>query len=285
MNKKKYLILVLVVISSSYIVIQNIDTSENQITKSVHTQIKNKDITIPSYITNKITNNTPKKYQNRQAQVVKKDIKHHLKLITSFGEDAESNYMKSLEKLKKNKDIATLELSKQYESTKVKDYKTRQEIVETIRALHSEKSIPVLEKIIHTDIPEEYEDLHNGSTRLEEGIIRLTAIEAIGYFANHSKNKKVATELLLQIVSSSTNPLQLKRQAAREFLQASYNKEQLNDRKEILKNIIPSEQHFIITEKIDKPEDIEMDTHNIVMPESYEFEREIDKKAPKVDTH
>jgi hypothetical protein len=283
MSKKKFLIIISILLLTSYVIWQRLINQSNQITVNDKIPDKQKHTLVPLTKIKKLTNKTPK---NNHKMKIKKEISNHFRLIDSIGEIAEVNYLNSLEKLKENKDKVTLELTKQYENTAIKSYKTRQQIMETIRALHSEKSIPILEKVINSDIPqEEYEDLHQGSTRLEEGIIRLTAIEAIGHFVNDSKNKELATDLLLKIVSTSNNPLPLKRQAVREFLQASSNKEQLTERKTILKNIIPIQQHFIITEKVDEPEMIDMDKHTIGGPESYHLERDIDKQSPTVNNH
>ncbi|MBT6326860.1 MAG: hypothetical protein HOJ35_12900 [Bdellovibrionales bacterium] len=283
MSKKKFLIIISILFITSYVIWQRLINQSNQITVNDKIPDKQKHTLVPLTKIKKLTNKTPK---NNHKMKIKKEISNHFRLIDSIGEIAEVNYLNSLEKLKENKDKVTLELTKQYENTAIKSYKTRQQIMETIRALHSEKSIPILEKVINSDIPqEEYEDLHQGSTRLEEGIIRLTAIEAIGHFVNDSKNKELATDLLLKIVSTSNNPLPLKRQAVREFLQASSNKEQLTERKTILKNIIPIQQHFIITEKVDEPEMIDMDKHTIGGPESYHLERDIDKQSPTVNNH
>ena len=52
------------------------------------------------------------------------------------------------------------------------------------------------------------QDLHHGSTRLEEGIIRLTAIEGLGHFAKKGDPKSI--DSLETIIKNNQSPLHLK---------------------------------------------------------------------------
>ena len=161
----------------------------------------------------------------RQKYTLKKKIKNHFPYMQYVGEGAEDKYQKSIDELRKNKDEVTDILIKDYYQTEEEHYLKRQQIMETMRALHSEKSIPIFTEILMEKFPEEKsQDIHHGSTQLEEGIIRLTAIEGLGYFAKEGSNNEVLITLL-EIVKNTNSPLPLKRQAVREYLHASKNKE------------------------------------------------------------
>ena len=80
-----------------------------------------------------------------------------------------------------------------------------------MRAIQSRKSIPIFTSLLMEKFPEEKsEDLHHGSTQLEEGIIRLTAIEGLGHFAKEENNEEVLLTLL-EIIKNKESPLPLKK--------------------------------------------------------------------------
>ena len=192
---------------------------------------------------------------SKKKSTLKKKIKNHFPHMQFVGEGAEEKYQKSIDELRKNKDEVTELLIHDYSKTDEENYLTRQQIIETIRALHSEKSIPMFTELLMEKFPEEKsQDIHHGSTQLEEGIIRLTAIEGLGYFAKE-ENKKEVLITLLEIVKNTTSPLPLKRQAVREYLHSSKNQETLLKNKVLLKEFLPEQEHFIVTEKIDQPEE------------------------------
>ena len=180
-------------------------------------------------------------------------LKKHLDLIDAFGPKAEMHYQTSLNKLRRVKDEATQELWRAYQNIDQERFTERQQIVETLRELRSNLSFNPLEIISMEEIPEEkHRDLHDGSTRLEEGIIRLTAIEGLGQFAK--EGMEAALDSLISIISKKDNILPLKRQAVREYLIASDDQDTLLERKKELEGILPNNEHFIITEKVDAPD-------------------------------
>jgi hypothetical protein len=191
-------------------------------------------------------------YSNSK-KIITKNIKEHLQVIHYVGKGADEIYQKSLEKLKKNNNTATSILIVQYENLKTKRYSKRQQIIETIRSLHADNSINFLKDIALSILPpEESLDIHHSSTQLEEGIIRLTAVEGLGYFAK-AGNKEIQ-DTLIELARSDKTPLPIKRQAIREYLFSS-KKNELGSNKQYLKQIIDPNQHFLITEKIDTPEE------------------------------
>ena len=190
-----------------------------------------------------------------QNSILKNKIKNHFPHMQFVGEGAEEKYQRSIDELRKNKDEVTELLIQDYSQITEENYLLRQQIIETMRALHSEKSIPIFTELLMEKFPEEKsQDIHHGSTQLEEGIIRLTAIEGLGYFAKEGSNKEVLITLL-EIVKNTNSPLPLKRQAVREYLHSSKDKETLAKNKTLLKEFLPKESHFIVTEKVDQPEE------------------------------
>ena len=127
MSKKKFLIIISILLLTSYLIWQRLINQSNQITVNDKIPDKQKHTLVPLTKIKKLTNKTPK---NNQKMKIKKEISNHFRLIDSIGEIAEVNYLNSLEKLKENKDKVTLELTKQYENTAIKSYKTRQQIME-----------------------------------------------------------------------------------------------------------------------------------------------------------
>ena len=128
-------------------------------------------------------------------------------------------------------------------------------IVETIRELKSSLSVTFFSNLIESEFPEEKsKDPHHGSTQLEEGIIRLTAIEGLGHFSNNVEVKNV----LFNLVNKNESPLPLKRQAIRELLLGEKDPQIKNKLAKELKDILPEEEHFIVTDKIDAPPSIPM---------------------------
>lgn len=187
-------------------------------------------------------------------EVINQKIKALLPKMQYIGEGAEEQYQESIEELKKNKDAVTEVLFSDYQNTREENYLKRQQLIETMRAIQSRKSIPIFTSLLMEKFPEEKsEDLHHGSTQLEEGIIRLTAIEGLGHFAKEENNEEVLLTLL-EIIKNKESPLPLKRQAVREYLHSSSNEKKLTESKELLKEYLPKSEHFIVTKKIDEPE-------------------------------
>ena len=199
-----------------------------------------------------------------------------------MGKHANTNYHNSIKDLKEQADIATNELYNLYNNQKESDYLKRQQAVETIREIKSPISIPMLVTIARKPMPIELSaDLHHGSTRLEEGIIRLTAIEGLGHFAKEGDT--TSYDALLSIVNNEKSPLPLKRQAVRELLHSTKNPKELNSLKQEMKQILPSKLHFIITEKIDTPDD-QMPEIEINHQDETESEHH-HHYPPKIETH
>ena len=198
---------------------------------------------------------------NNNAQL-KVKIQTHLNLSHSLGEDAEKNYQASLKELKKDKDINTGFLIQEYEYAMEGNYEKRQIIVETIRELKSSLSISFFSGLIESDFPEEKsKDRHHGSTQLEEGIIRLTAIEGLGHFLNNVEVKNI----LFNLVNKNESPLPLKRQAVRELLLIEKDPQIKNKLTQELKDILPVEEHFIVTDRVDSPPTIPIPKQQVVL--------------------
>ena len=257
---------------------ENISLKKSAISKQYHlAELKEKILHSPN-MTADIKNNL-KNYDQTKTE---KLIDNHLSVMHRGGKKAVQQYEQSLKELKKDADQATKELFILYNEQKENNYLKRQQIIETIRALQSPVSIPLLVQIAQTPLPPERSaDIHHGSTRIEEGIIRLTAIEGLGYFASEGEIKSY--EALQEIMSDEKSPLPIKRQAVRELLLSTKTSEELSLLKKEMKNFLPSNQHFIITEKIDSPDeqmpDIEVHQHD---------ETELDRhhyNPPKIETH
>ena len=198
----------------------------------------------------------------------KKKIQKHLSVMHIIGENSEKNYQESLDELKKNKETVSDILYREYRNAKESNYLKRQQLIETIRALKAKSSIPMLTEVALEKLPEEKsKDLHHGSTQLEEGIIRLTAIEGLGYFAKNNNPETLDT--LMEIIKDKESPLPLKRQAVREYLLSNPVPSALESNKATIKEFLNPEIHFIVTEKIDTPEELlpdneekKLDHHN-----------------------
>jgi hypothetical protein len=215
---------------------------------------------------------------------LKKQVTLHLKKIEFVGEGADKAYQESLNELRKNKEAVTNFLIGEYKSTKEENYIKRQQLFETMRALHSKNSIPVFNEILMEKFPEEKsEDLHHGSTQLEEGIIRLTAIEGLGHFAKEENNEEILLTLL-EIIKNKESPLPLKRQAVREYLHSSSNEKKLAQSKELIKEYLPKSEHFIVTKKIDDPEEQLPDTESPGVENDHDqhHQEHHDSESPKI---
>jgi hypothetical protein len=203
------------------------------------------------------------------------------------GEGAEEIYQESINELKENKDDVTEILIQDYFDTTEDNYLRRQQLIETMRALHSRKSIPLFSNLLMEKFPDEKaQDLHHGSTQLEEGIIRLTAIEGLGYFAKKERDEEVLITLL-EVIKNNKSPLPLKRQATREYLQSIKNINSLEKNKELIRSFLPKSEHFIVTEKVDRPDEQLPDTKSPQLHEVRDHQHEhghhhLHNEAPKI---
>ena len=215
-------------------------------------------------------------------EIINQKIKSHLPKMQYIGEGSEEQYQDSIEELKKNRDTVTEVLFHDYQNTREENYLKRQQLIETMRAIQSRKSIPIFTTLLMEKFPEEKsEDLHHGSTQLEEGIIRLTAIEGLGHFAKKENNEEVLLTLL-EIIKNKESPLPLKRQAVREYLHSSNDEKKLAQSKELIKEYLPKSEHFIVTKKIDEPETLLPDFDSPKLGEPHLHDHHHKSEAPVI---
>jgi len=249
-----------------------VSLEKKQNTKSIN----NKNI---DKLKNRSSSKTKMNKKEKSRTLIQKKIYKHFLKMEAFGQDAEKIYQNSIDQLKKNKKVISEFLIDDYENTKEENFLKRQQITETLRAIESTNSIPFFTKLLLSPFPEEKsEDLHHGSTQLEEGIIRLTAIEGLGYFSKKENNEEVLLTLL-EIIKNEESPLPLKRQAIREYLQSSDSEITLIENKKFIKTLLSSNEHFLVTEKVDQPETQTPDSKSYNKKEPH-FEDSYQSEAP-----
>mgnify|MGYP001263041096 CR=1 FL=1 len=223
---------------------------------------------------------TSKRINNGNLKTV---VKNHLILMHQMGENAQEKYLASVNLMKKNKDEVSNILFDQYKKLPEESYASRQKVIETLRVLQSNVSIPMLVEISLSPIPDEKsKDLHHESTRQEEGIIRLTAIEGLGYFAK--KGSSLAKDTLNQILRDDKTALPLKRQAVRETL-LSIPPNEIELKKQELREILDPNIHFIITQKVDSPDEQMPDLEVVPHDHAHEGHDHHHSQPPKIETH
>ena len=199
-------------------------------------------------------------------------LKRHILLMSAYGDDAETNYQSSLAVLRRDSAISTTIYST-YLKVKDDQYLLRTLLVETLKEIQSPRNLVTLSEIANSQIPPEKSKNPEQSTRVNEIIIRSTAVEGISALAQ--KQDSAARRTLLAL---SDNPeLTLRQMAIRGYLASLSQREQ---RAEIdrLKKKMPQDQHWMITPDTT---DIRKVPHP-KMPDSFELKTRTPKNTPKI---
>ena len=130
-------------------------------------------------------------------------IKEAINRMGSVGDNAETEYQDSLNKLRPlTKKIVPL-IAEAYQNLPEKQYIDRWSLVQLLLELREPSSLSVLDEIVSSPIPPERSKSPMGiSTRGEETMIRTTAIEAIAQIA--AGGDRDATEMLLNYVKDES---------------------------------------------------------------------------------
>ncbi len=201
-----------------------------------------------------------------------KMLQQHIQYAVGFGKNAEANYQRSLSQLRDEPKIAEA-LFILYQKIPADSYLYRTMIVETLKESKTDVALDFLQEIATIKIPR---DLHPENpeidTRLDEIVIRITAVEGIGALAL-AKNPR-AEELLKKLINHEE--LSVRQMAVRYYLQSPFG--DLKEKKETLYAIISKNEHWYITEK---STDIREVKHPD-MPEKFKLNSSDSKNSPKI---
>lgn len=146
-------------------------------------------------------------------------------------------------------------------------------LMETLKELRSETSLDYLYEFASKNIPRDTEpDNPELDTRLDEIIIRITAVEGIGLLAKR-KNEE-ADKMLLRL--SYHEDLTVRQMAVRNYLLSPVGN--VEEKMELLYKRLPKDEHWYITttstdiKKVEHPE----------MPEEFEIKINETKDTPKI---
>lgn len=199
-------------------------------------------------------------------------VREHLRLSMGHGEEAEAVYQKSLAKLRVEPEAESI-LSTAYKKVPEENYLYRNMLVEALKQLHSIEALSALDRIATERIPEdrnpENEEI---DTRIDETVIRLTAVEGISFLAADSIVG--AESALRQLISNKD--LSIRQMAVRGYLQSAIgNKE---EKKKELYNLLPKEEHWYITSESTNIKEVAHPD----MPEKFEIKTKDTNTSPKI---
>lgn len=171
-----------------------------------------------------------------------RQLKEHLTIIVAVDEDSEQRYQQSLARLRNNPGVVKA-IFAAYTASPEELYFQRQLLVETLKEMRSEEALDYLHRIASEPIPQEKFTTKGAeySTREEEIIVRVTAIEGINYLASEGN---AADKLLSGYVTHED--LTVRQLAVRGYLSAA-GEETRAKRIARLKTVLPPEEHWFIT--------------------------------------
>ncbi len=176
-------------------------------------------------------------------------LKKHIYTISGVGKDAEMKYQSSLSKLKEDTNVNKL-IYEIYKNVSEEKYMLRMLLIETLKELKFNTSLNMLNEIAVSKIPDEKSKDTEYSTKEEEIIIRLCAIEGLTSLAMNQNIK--AQQLLFKLID--VDDMTLKQIAIRGYLKSLkadtlVSSEQINENIELIKKKVPNELHWMVTYK------------------------------------
>ena len=199
-------------------------------------------------------------------------VKQHLRLAMGNGADAEANYQQSLQRLKANPEAGRV-LYDTYKKVPAQHYMFRTMLVEALKQLRSSASMAYLDEIASDRIPEDSAPKNAEiDTRIDEVIIRITAVEGLAILASDSLVN--ANDALMGLTNHQD--LTVRQMAARGYLKSAVGS--ATEKIEVLRSKLPREEHWYLTLEDTKIKSVA----HPEMPEKFEIiEKEV-KNSPKV---
>ena len=180
----------------------------------------------------------PFEFKESPEEKLNEQIVRTVNLMGGFGDDAEEDYQASLEILRAVAEKAVHILVDEYDDLPETQYLDRWSLIQLLAELKQPSSLPALDRILATPIPPERSEApHRFSTRGEETIIRMTAVEAITRVA--AEGSREAGDILLRYARHEN--FSVKRAAIQGYL--SLGRE--NARK-VLREMLPESDHHIL---------------------------------------
>ncbi|RZS99468.1 HEAT repeat domain-containing protein [Aquimarina brevivitae] len=199
-------------------------------------------------------------------------IQEHLQLAVGSGKDAEERYLWSLHRLRDQKNLAE-SIAMLYQKIPDQNYLYRTMLIETLKELRTEEALEFLYEIASLNIPRDTAPENPEiDTRLDEIIIRITAVEGLGILA---KNKnEVAEKMLFRLTTHED--LTVRQMATRNYLQSPLGN--VEEKMEMLYERLPKNEHWYITTKATDIRKVEHPD----MPEEFEIKLNETKETPKI---
>ena len=195
-----------------------------------------------------------------------RQLKAHITTMVAHGEDAESKYQASLNELRKDSTMYETVYSA-YEKFSENKYMERILLTETLKELRTTDALNFLNDIATATVPAEKSVDSEYSTRGNEVVIRVTAIEGITLLANNENEE--ARKLLLNLTENSD--LTIKQMAVRGYLTSIKSDDELKREMEVFRRKLPEDLQWMISTKStdittvphpDMPEDFHLDKKN-----------------------
>lgn len=161
--------------------------------------------------------------------------------MSRFGDDAEEEYQRALEELRRQADAVAVEVARASNDCDTQDYPSRWALVHIASELRHRAALPFLRNVVETPIPpEQSKDPHSFSTVGEETILRTTAVDGVGELARERQNRD-AVEALWEFLKQPS--LSIRRAAIQSLYGSVGNNKRVRDR---IGSLLPDEQRFLL---------------------------------------
>jgi hypothetical protein len=157
------------------------------------------------------------------------------------GVDAEAEYQRALEELRREAPAVAVEIAHASGRCKRDDYPARWALVHVAAELRHPAALPFLRSLVETPIPaERSKDPHSFSSVAEETILRTTAVEGVGGLAREREDR-AAVEALWEFLKQPS--LSIRRAAIQSIYAAAGSSKRVRDR---IAALLPEEQRFLL---------------------------------------
>lgn len=190
------------------------------------------------------TTASPFKFSTSRNKILNQQIVDAINYMGGMGDNAEEEYQSSLKTLKPAAKEVVRVISSEYKVLPETSYLDRWSLVYLMGELQESSALPMLGKILSTQIPKEKSKvLHEYSTRAEELMIRTTAVEAIKRIAE-SKDQK-ALDILLKLTNHKE--FSVRRAAVQSYLEVGGR----DARKELMETLSEENRQLLEIHRVD----------------------------------
>ena len=178
-----------------------------------------------------------RQFKQQELSSVSLHVERAIAAMFAEGDEAEETARALLEQLRERAEDAVIATARLEARCPRRDYPRRWALIHLAGQLHHDAALPFLREVVLTPIPtEESANPHSFSTKKEETVLRVTAVEGVGALA--ARGNAQAVDSLLEFLSDDS--ISIRRSSARSLVVVD---EGMRDR---IRDLLPPEDRYLV---------------------------------------